>query len=360
MSWFNRGNGDLVGIDISSAVVKLVELSKKGDVFTVDTYAVAPLAREDADNKISYEQRISDAIKKVLKFSKSKGKTACIAVPGASVKKAIIQVPINLSEYDLEDQVRQEADKYVEYTLSEMHLDYEVIGINKDNPELQDVLFAASRQELINEKINIVESAGLIPKVVDVDTFAMENMFSLIKHQLPHYKEDQLIAICDVGASMTTLMILDSGHHIYDTEQSFGGKQLTEAIQHHYQMNFDEAGYAKRHGGLLDGYSKEILVPFSNGLVRELERLIDRYYSSSDVKKIDGTGDIQKIDGIVLAGGCSSIDGIADLVSAAFKLPTIVANPFTDMKMSRHIEEGLHNDAPALVIACGLALRKFD
>ena len=112
MSWFNRGNGDLVGIDISSAVVKLVELSKKGDVFTVDTYAVAPLAREDADNKISYEQRISDAIKKVLKFSKSKGKTACIAVPGASVKKAIIQVPINLSESDLEDQVRQDGPQH--------------------------------------------------------------------------------------------------------------------------------------------------------------------------------------------------------------------------------------------------------
>jgi type IV pilus assembly protein PilM len=257
-----------------------------------------------------------------------------------------------LSEAEMEAQIQLEADQYIPYPLEEVNIDFEVLGPTEKNPDMVDVLLAASRSENVENRVAALEIAGITAEVVDVEAYAMENAFALIADQLPDLGVDQTIAIADVGATNTTLNVLHSGKIIYTREQSFGGKQLTEEIQRRYGLSNEEAGMAKRQGGLPDNYTPEVLEPFKDAMAQQVARSLQFFFSSSVYNSVDR---------VVLAGGCASIPAVDELVEEKIGTPTIIANPFTNMSVASGVKpQSLSNDAPSLMIACGLALRSFD
>ena len=353
MKWFNRKHDHLLGIDISTAAVKILELSKTGSRYKVESYAVAPLAQDAViDNNISNTEMIAEAIKVALKQSGTRARHACVAIAGSSVMTKVITMSAQLSEDEMEEQIMVEADQYIPYSLDEVRLDFEVQQVNEANPEMMDVLLAASRRENVDERVEVLEMAGLTASIVDVGAFAMENSYALLKDQLPNGDDEQTVAIADIGATMTTLNILQEGRAIYTREQGFGGKQLTEEIQRRYGLSYEEAGLAKRHGGLPDNYNSDVLGPFKRALVQQVARSLQFFISSSANRSIDT---------VILAGGCATIPGVDKLIEEELGIPAFVANPFINMALSNKIKpQSLSNDAAAMMIACGLALRSFD
>lgn len=357
LSLFGTKNTPVLGLDISSTAVKLLELSRSGGRsgtrFRVERYAVEVLPPNAVVEKnIADVDAVGNTIRNVVRRSGSRAKQAAVAVSGSAVITKIITMPAALSDQEMENQIQLEADQYIPYPLEEVNIDFEVFGPNEKNPEMVDVLLAASRSENVENRVSALELAGLNPAVVDVEAYAMENAFSLISEQLPDFGVDQTIAIVDIGATNTTLNVLYNSKIIYTREQNFGGKQLTEEIQRRYGLSQEEAGMAKRQGGLPDNYVSEVLEPFKEALAQQVSRSLQFFFSSSAHNSVDH---------IVLAGGCASIPAIDELVEEKVGTPTIISNPFTNMSVSSNVKpQSLSNDAPSLMIACGLALRSFD
>ncbi|MCK4840547.1 MAG: pilus assembly protein PilM [Methylococcales bacterium] len=353
MGWFNKGQSAVLGIDISSAAVKLLELSKSGSRYRVESYSVTSLPQDAVvDKNIANIDAISNAIKKAVKQSGAKNKQACVAVAGSSVMTKVISMPSSLTEDEMEEQILVEADQYVPYSLDEVNLDFDIQGESENNPEMVDVMLAASRRENVEDRVEALEKAGLKAKIVDVEAFAMENAFALLADQLPNSTEGQTVAIADIGATMSTLNVIHDFRTVYTREQGFGGKQLTGEIQRRYGLSFEEAGLAKRQGGLPDNYIVDVLEPFKKAMVQQIARSLQFFVSSSANRGVDS---------IILAGGCSSIVGLEKLVEQELGIPAYVANPFINMALSNKVKpQNLSNDAPSMMIACGLALRSFD
>lgn len=348
-----RKSPSILGLDISTTAVKLLELSRSGDRYRVESYAVEPLPPNSVIEKnISDVEGVGEAIKRALKRSGARTKFAAAAVAGSAVITKIISMPASLSEDDMAGQIELEADQYIPYPLEEVNLDFEILGPSEDNPEQVDVLLAASRRENVDVRVDAIQYAGLIAKVIDVEAYAMENAFDLLRGQLEDRGLDKTIAVVDIGATMTTLNVLHDLKTIYTREQVFGGKQLTEEIQRRYGLSYEEAGMAKRQGGLPDNYVPEVLEPFKEAMAQQVSRSLQFFFSSSPYNSVDH---------IILAGGSSSIPGVDEMIEEKQGVPTSVANPFSNMVVAPKIKaQILSNDAPALMIACGLALRSFD
>ena len=342
----------LLGVDISSTAVKLLQLSQSGGRYRVEHYAVEPLPPNAVVEKNIVEvEAVGEAIKRALARSGARVKHAAAAVAGSAVITKTIPMQADLSEDDMEDQIQVEAGQYIPYPIEEVSLDFEVLGPVKDNPEMVQVLLAASRTENVDVRIAALDLGGLAARVIDVEAFAMENAFRLISDQLSVPK-DALVALVDVGATMTTLNVLRNQRSIYTREQVFGGKQLTDEVMRRYGLSYEEAGLAKRQGGLPESYEVEVLEPFKEAMVQQVSRLLQFFYAGSEFNRVDQ---------IVLAGGCGSIAGIAEMVEEQLGVLTIVANPLANMSLSSRVQaQALAQDAPALMIACGLALRSFD
>ncbi len=353
MSWFRQKQSAVLGVDISTAAVKLLELSKVGDRYRVESYAISTLPKDAViDKNIANLEVIAEALKKALKQSGSKLKQASVAVAGTSVMTRVIPMPASLTDDEMEEQIMVEADQYVPYSLDEVYFDFEVQGENEKNPEMVNVLLAAARKDIIDDRVKALAMAGLKAKIVDVEAFAMEKAFSLLIDRLPDAGEDRTVAIVDIGSTRITFNVLYDGRIVYTREQSFGGKQLTEEIQRRYGLAYAEAGLAKKTGGLPDTYVVDVLEPFKRAMVQQIQRSVQFFVSSTANRRIDD---------LILAGGCASIPGIDNWVQQALGMPTVIANPFINMSLSNKIEpQSLSNDAPAMMIACGLALRSFD
>jgi type IV pilus assembly protein PilM len=339
-------------VDISSTAVKLLQLSQVGGRFRVEHYAVEPLPPNAVVEKNIVEvEAVGEALKRAVARSGAKTKFAAAAVSGSSVITKVIPMQADLSDDDLEGQIQAEANQYIPYPLEEVSLDFEVLGPVKDNPEMMNVLLAASRTENVDVRVAALDIGGIVAKVVDVEAFAMENAFRLVADQLSVPK-DATVAVVDIGATMTTLSVLRNQRTIYTREQVFGGKQLTDEVMRRYGLSYEEAGLAKRQGGLPESYEIEVLEPFKEAMVQQISRLLQFFFAGSEFSKVDQ---------IVLAGGCSSISGIADMVEEQLGVPALVANPLAGMSLSSRVSaQSIGQDAPSLMIACGLALRSFD
>ncbi len=347
-----RKSTPVLGLDISSTTVKLLELSHTGERYRVESYAVSSLPADAVIEKnVNDVDGVANAIRSVVNQSKTKIKTVAAAVAGSSVITKIIDMPSGLSEDDMETQLTLEADQYIPYPLEEVAIDFEIQGPSPESEGQVEVLLAACRRETIDARIEAIEGAELTPKIMDVEAYAMERAFGLVRNQLD-IDEENTVAVVDIGATMTTLSVLTNGQTIYTREQLFGGKQLTDEIMRRYGLPVEEAGLAKKQGGLPDDYEPEVLEPFKDAVVQQVARSLQFFFSSSQYNDVDY---------IVMAGGVSSMEGLDDLVQDKLGTPATVANPFADMAISSRVNAvALSSDAPALMIACGLALRSFD
>lgn len=230
------------------------------------------------EKNIADIEAVGDTIKRACKRAETKARFAAVAVSGSAVITKVIAMPAALSEEEMESQIEVEADQYIPYPLEEVSLDFQVLGPSEDNSEMVDVLLAASRSENVDNRVAALEHAGLTPRVVDVEAYAMENAFTLIADQMPGKSAERTVAIADIGATMTTLNVLQDRQIIYTREQGFGGKQLTEEIQRRYGLSFEEAGLAKRQGGLPDSYYAEVLEPFKEAMAQQVSRSLQFFF----------------------------------------------------------------------------------
>ncbi len=343
----------LLGIDISSTAVKLLELSKSGDRYRVESYGVEPLpANAVVEKNIADVEGVGDAMARLVGRARPGTKQAAVAVAGSAVITKVIEMDASLNDDEMERQLRADADQYIPFPLDEVRMDFEVMGPVEDNPERAEVLLAASRTENVEMRTDALEIGGLQAAVVDVEAYAMERAFQLVLPQLPDSGELETVAVFDIGATMTTLNVLHQGRTVYTREQLFGGKQLTEEIQRRYGISMDEAGLAKKTGELPDDYESEVLQPFKDAVVQQVNRSLQFFYGSTQFNEVDY---------ILLAGGSAAIEGLAELVEEKVGAPCSVANPFTDMTLANKVNaNAIAGDAPALMIACGLALRSFE
>lgn len=353
-SLFGGGSRDLIGLDISSSAVKLLELSRRGDQFHVETYAVEPLPPDAVvDKQIVDPQAVGECIARAVTRSGTRTLRAALAVSGASVITKIIQMPATLSENDLEEQIKVEADQYIPYSIDEVHIDFQVLGPSSIGTGSVDVLLAACRKEQVEQRCGALEIAGLLPSVVDIENNALQNASLFLQHQMPDGGRGKTIALIDMGATTTSVLVLHDLQSVYTREQSFGGRQLTDDIMRYYGMSPEDAAKAKRFNSLPEDYAFNVLMPFVADMGQQIDRSLQFFFASSSQHT--------QIDQIILAGGCAEIPGVDRSIQEQLNIPTVVAKPFAHMSVSPKAKPSqLARDSASLLLACGLAYRAFD
>ncbi|MBN9696718.1 MAG: pilus assembly protein PilM [Zoogloea sp.] len=344
----------LIGVDISSSSVKMVELSAaSGGGYRVERYAVESLPREAvSDGNIANLDAVSEAIRRGWRRLGTSTKFVALALPASAVITKKIILPAGLRDQELEVQVESEANQYIPFALDEVNLDFQVIGPAASGADEDEVLIAASRKEKVEDRVAAAEAAGLKALVMDVESYASLSAFDLVQADLPDGGQDKIIALVDAGANVMNVSVLRNGVQVYAREQAFGGFLLTQDIMRHFGMSLEEAESGKRTGSLPESYETELLRPFMDALALEVSRALQFFFTSTQFNQVDH---------IVLAGGCAVIPGLAETVAGRTQVDTHIANPFSGMSLSSKIRpKNLAADAPALLVACGLALRRFD
>lgn len=344
----------LLGVDISTSAIKMVELSDAGKgIYRIERYVIEPLAKDTvADGNITNPEAVAEAIRHAWRQMGTRIRNVALALPAAAVITKKIIVPAGLSENELELQVESEANQYIPFALDEVNLDFQVLGPAPSSPDEVEILIAASRKEKVEDRVAAIESAGLKALVMDVESFATQTAYELIAPQLPNAGRDQAIAIVDIGSTMMHVTVLLNNQSVYVREQTFGSSQLTQEIQRRYSLSSEEAEIAKRNGGLPENYDAEVLQPFLAALALEVFRALQFFFSSTQFNRVDH---------ILMAGGCAMIPGVDEAVLQRTQIPTSLANPFAGMAISPRVKpRQLALDAPMLLTACGLAMRRFD
>lgn len=347
-------NRPLIGLDISSSSVKMVELSEGGKgVRRIERYAIESLPRDAVvDGNIANLEQVAEAVKRAWKRLGTSTKYAALALPAAAVITKKIILAAGMREQEMEAQVESEANQYIPFAMEEVNLDFQVIGPAPSSPEEVEVLIAASRKEKVDDRVACAEAAGLKALAMDIESYATQAAFELVEKNLPEGGKDRLIALVDIGANVMNITVLRNDQQLYTREQAFGGAQLTQDIMRVYGMSNEEAETAKRNNSLPENYEQELLKPFMENLSIEISRALQFFFTSTQFSRVDH---------IVLAGGCAVIPGLDQAVAARTQSDTVVANPFVNMTPSSRIRPAhLLADAPSLLVACGLALLRFD
>lgn len=353
-SLFGSKARQLAGLDISSSSVKLVELSggdKEG--YKIERYAIESLPRDAVvDGNIANLDAVSESIRRALRRFGTGVKNVAMALPASSVITKKIILPDGLREQEMEMQVESEANQYIPFALDEVNLDFQVIGPAPSGAGEVEVLIAASRKDKVEDRVAAAQAAGLKAVVIDVESLAIESAFELVSRQFSHGSADKIVALIDIGATVMNVSVLRGGQQVYSREQAFGGLQLTQDIARQYGMSLEEAEAAKRSGTLPEDYARDLMRPFMDSLALEVSRALQFFFTSTQFNQVDH---------LVLAGGCAVMPGLAEVVGGRTQVETIIANPFAGMTLSSKVRSrNLLADAPSLMVACGLALRRFD
>jgi type IV pilus assembly protein PilM len=363
---FGQSNPPLIGIDISTSGVRLVELADAGKgELRLERYASEPLARGTVvDGNIENIEAVSEAVLRVWKKSGTKVKHVALGMPPAAVITKKIVLPAGLAEDQLEVQVESEASQYIPFALDEVSLDFDVIGAAPNSPDDMEVMLAAARREKVEDRVAIAEAAGLTATVMDIESYAaraaaqraitelsgeQEGMDG--RHNTSALAGGRIVALFQIGAQATHISVLQNGETVYEREQPFGGIQLTQDIVRAYGLSFEEAEARKKAGDLPDNYAADLLAPFLENAALEVTRAIQFFFTSTPYTRIDQ---------ICLAGGCAQVAGLSDIIASRTRIGTSVISPFTGMQLGPSVrEQQLRNEAPAYLVACGLALRRF-
>lgn len=349
---FRRKRSPVLGIDISPASVKVLELSASHTGYRVEGYAIEAMPADAMqDKEIKNTEGVGMAIERAVKRARTHIKEAAVALSGSSVISKVIQMNANFDENELSEQLALEAERYIPFPLQEVNMDFQILGRNAKNSDLNDVLLAATRSDSLDTIVEALSIGGLTAKVVDIEAYAIERAMGLIADQLPTMGHQQTIVVADIGANQTAFNVLHDRKTVYTREQNFGGKQLVEEIQRRYNLSYEEAMIARKQGGLPEDYQSEVLEPFEEALSQQINRSLQFFFSSTSYTEIDY---------LVLAGASAILPGLVERLERKVNAPTMIADPFSHMEMASRVNLGLFKeDAPALLISCGLALRSF-
>jgi len=348
-----RKHPPMIGLDISSSSVKLVELGQDDS----GAYILERIAAESfekgwiTDGQIEKFDEVADAVRRVVSKSGTKTRDVVMAMPQSSVITKKIMLPAGLREEELELQVESEANQYIPFSLDEVSLDFCVVGPSPTSVGDVEVLIAASRKDRVQDRQGLAEAAGLRPVVLDIESHASLLAMSRLVSALPSEGHDALIALFEIGADTTSLKVLRDSEMLYDRDQAFGGSQLTQLISRQYGFSFEEAEQKKLASDLPEDYAQQILAPFVDSLSQEIGRALQYFFTSTPHHKVHY---------VMLAGGTATLPGLKDRVTELTGFASMVVNPFDSMKLGSAVRESkLRREAPSYLTACGLAMRRF-
>lgn len=343
----------MIGLDISSSSVKLVELNQTQDgQWVLERCAMEPLEKGWVnEGNIENFEGVSDAVRRVLSKSGTKAKQVAMALPASAVITKKIVLPAGLNEQELEAQVQAEANQYIPFSLDEVSLDFCVIGDSPTSPGDMDVLIAASRKEKVQDIQGIAEAVGIKPVVLDVENYASRLATARLITALPGEGVDSLVALFEIGAYSTSMQVIKHEEVLYERDQAFGGAQLTQLIVRQYGFTPEEAEAKKRSGELPEDYAQAVLQPFVESIAQEVARALQFFFNSTPHTKVDY---------VFLAGGSAALPGLADAVIEQSNFACHVVNPFDGMTMGEQVrEKKIRREASSYLTACGLAMRRF-
>jgi type IV pilus assembly protein PilM len=348
-----RKHPPVIGLDVSSSSVKLVELAQNAaGEFVLERFAVESFEKGwITDGQIEKFDEVAEAVRRVVAKSGTRTKHVAMAMPQSAVITKKIMLPAGLREEELEVQVESEANQYIPFSLDEVSLDFCVIGPSPSSAGDVEVLIAASRKDRVQDRQGLAEAAGLKPVVLDIESHASRLAMSRVISALPNAGKDALVALFEIGADTTSLKVLRDDEMLYDRDQAFGGAQLTQLISRQYGFSFEEAEQKKLTGDLPEDYEASLLVPFVDSLSQEIGRALQYFFTSTPHHKVHY---------VMLAGGTATLPGLKDRVTELTGFASMVVNPFDNMKLGSAIRESrLRREAPTYLTACGLAMRRF-
>jgi type IV pilus assembly protein PilM len=349
---FGTKSPPVIGLDIGTSSIRLLQLSKHGSSFRIDHFAIEPLPQGViVEKSVQDIEAISEAIRSAVRNSGSNAKHCAVAVSGSAVFTKTISLPSNLADSDIESQVQIEANQYIPYPLDEISLDFEVLGPSPRNADFVDILLAASKNENVESRQDALESLGLKAKFVDVESFAIANAFELIR-QRDGIRSSETVGIFDIGHDLSRLLILRNGRVTYTRDHPFGGSQLIEEITRRYDMTPEQASFFKRGEPGPEDFEDEVLEPFMLNVVHQISRALQFYSSSSEFSNIRT---------IYLAGTMAPLKGLTDVVEQELGITTRIADPVSGLELAPSVAvSALTKNAPNLMVSMGLALRGFD
>jgi type IV pilus assembly protein PilM len=343
----------MLGLDVSSSSIKLVELGKnKAGELVLERCALEVLGPGwITDGNIDKFDEVAEAMRRLLKKSGTQARDVAMALPASSVLTKKIVLPGGLTDQELEVQVEAEANQYIPYPLDEASLDFCVLGPSAASAGDVDVLIAASRREKVQDIQGLAEAAGLRPVIVEVASNAARLAVGRLLRHLPAQGQGAVVALFDIGALTTSMQILCDDQLLYERDQAFGGSQLTQLIVSQYGFSPEEAESKKRSGELPEDYESTVLYAFVDTLVQEFGRALQFFFSSTSHGKIDH---------IFLAGGSAALPGLPEAVTQQLSWPCSLADPFDGLVIGEGVrQKKMVREAPSYLTACGLALRRF-
>jgi type IV pilus assembly protein PilM len=343
----------MLGLDISSSSVKLVELGKsKSGALVLERCAIEPLERGwISDGNIEKFDEVAEAVRRLVRKSGAKTKNVAMALPPSAVITKKIVLPGGMSDTELEMQVEIEANQYIPFPLDEVSLDFCVVGPSANSAGDVEVLIAASRKEKVQDIQGLAEAAGLKPVIVDVESYASRLATSRLIENLPKKGVGSIVALFEVGAMTTSMQVIRNDEVLYDRDQAFGGAQLTQLIVRQYGFSLEEAESKKRNGELPEDYESSVLNPFVESMVHEIGRALQFFFTSTPHNKVDC---------VMLAGGSAALPGLTAAVTKHTSFACNLVNPFEGMEIGDSVRlNKMAREAPSYLTACGLALRRF-
>jgi type IV pilus assembly protein PilM len=348
-----KNRSKVIGIDIGTTSVKVLEMSKSGRTLSVDRYAYEAITPGLViDHQIKDIDKVADFIARAVKQSGSKAKQAAICVSSNNVITKTITVQPDLNADELESLVEIEADRVVPYALDEVNIDFSHRGKSSTSPGEDEIQIVVCRKNVVDDYVMLMSEAGLTPAVVDVDTFTLARVYGLVSQGFAGGGEKRTSALIDFGHNTSRLMVFHNNSIIYTRENPFGGRQLIDAINQKYGMPHEEAMTALRNNELPGSFKTDVLKPFVKTLVQELLRTLQFFYSSSTHNNIDE---------LMITGGCAQVGNIEKIIEKRIEVPTVVINPFASTRIGSRIDKKqFRRDIPSLAIASGLALRGLE
>ena len=349
---FGSAPPPLIGLDIGSSSVKLIQLASTGKSYRVEAFAIEPVPEGAvSEGAIAEPDQVADAVKRALKRGNFKAKNCAMAVTGSAVITKVINLPSDLSEDDIEGQIEVEAGQYIPFPREEVSLDFEVLGPSPRNADLLEILLAASKTEHVDARREVAELTGLAVNVVDVESYAIANAFDLVRRG-SGIDEAETVGVLNIGSTVSTMIVLRGNRTIYSREHSFGGHQLVEECMRRYGMDADQAGFLRRGEEPPAGFEDEVLEPFRQNVIQQISRALQFYSSSSEYSSINT---------LFITGGGASIPGLAEAVGNEVGISCEVADPLKDLRVAPKVNaKALDQARASLTTACGLALRGFD
>jgi type IV pilus assembly protein PilM len=342
----------LLGVDISATAVKVLQLQAMGSGYQISAYASTPLNKGVLVNGVIENlPGVVDALERCLTRAGVHAKHVALAMPTQAVTTRVLVFPAEYPEQYIYEQIEADAHLHIPFPLEEVRFDFTKIGPNK-NPVDVDVLLVAARREQVDGRINAVESVGLLVDIVDIESHCIQRCVAQYATSMPKQGKGLVLAHFDIGASTTTLTVVQDDEILFQREQPFGGHRLTLEIAKQYGLSVEDAEIKKRLVDLPSDYAQRILKGFLQDAAQVAARSLQFFYTSTPYSRVDQ---------LLLAGGSSALPGVLDAVTHSTQVPVVLFNPFVGYSIhSRVNRRQLEIDASSLSVVCGLAMRAFD